>query len=36
MIELNEGFHSYYVYFITNDYRSTFYKEVTQVLKIIG
>lgn len=33
MIEFYEGYHSYYVYIITNDYRSTFYIGMTNNLK---
>lgn len=33
MIEFSEGYHSYYVYIITNDYRSTFYIGITNNLK---
>ncbi|UGS22735.1 GIY-YIG nuclease family protein [Flavobacterium channae] len=32
MIEYNEGFHTYYVYIITNKYKSTFYIGVTNNL----
>ncbi len=32
MYELNEGYHSYYVYIITNNYRSTFYIGMTSNL----
>ena len=32
MIEYNEGYHTYYVYIITNKYRSTFYIGVTNNL----
>ena len=34
MIEYNEGYHTYYVYIITNKYRSTFYIGVTNNLGI--
>ncbi len=34
MIEYNEGSHTYYVYIITNKYRSTFYVGVTNNLGI--
>ena len=33
MIEFNEGSHTYYVYIITNKYRSTFYIGVTNNLE---
>lgn len=33
MLNTQEGFHSYYVYIITNKYRSTFYIGVTNNLK---
>ena len=33
MYELNEGYHTYYVYIITNSYRSTFYIGMTNNLK---
>jgi putative endonuclease len=33
MIEFKEGFHSYYVYIITNKYRSTYYIGMTNSLK---
>ena len=32
MIEYNEGYHTFYVYIITNKYRSTFYIGVTNNL----
>jgi putative endonuclease len=32
MYELNEGYHTYYVYIITNTYRSTFYIGMTNDL----
>ena len=32
MIELNEGYHTYYVYIITNKYRSTYYIGMTNNL----
>lgn len=32
MIEYNEGYHSYYVYIITNKYRSTYYVGMTNNL----
>ena len=34
MIEYNEGHHTYYVYIITNKYRSTYYIGVTNNLSI--
>ncbi len=34
MYEFNEGYHTYYVYIITNKYRSTYYTGVTNNLKI--
>ncbi|MBI9041191.1 GIY-YIG nuclease family protein [Lutibacter sp.] len=34
MIEFNEGYHTYYVYIITNKYRSTYYIGVTNNLKV--
>ncbi len=34
MFNPQEGFHSYYVYILTNKYRSTFYIGVTNNLKI--
>lgn len=34
MIEYNEGYHTYYVYIITNKYRSTFYIGVTNNLGV--
>ena len=34
MIEFTEGSHTYFVYIITNRYRSTFYTGVTNNLKI--
>lgn len=34
MYELNEGYHTYYVYIITNKYRSTYYIGMTNNLKI--
>ena len=34
MYELNEGYHTYYVYIITNNYRSTFYIGMTNILRI--
>ena len=34
MIEYTEGYHSYYVYIITNKYRSTYYIGVTNNLSI--
>lgn len=34
MIEFNEGFHTYYVYIITNKYRSTYYIGVTNNLNV--
>lgn len=33
MIEFNEGYHTYYVYIITNKYRSTYYIGMTNNLK---
>ena len=33
MIEFQQGYHTYYVYVITNKYRSTFYIGVTNNLK---
>ena len=33
MIEFNEGSYRYYVYILTNDYRSTFYIGITNDLK---
>jgi putative endonuclease len=33
MIEFKKGFHTYYVYIITNKYRSTYYIGVTNNLK---
>ena len=33
MIEFNEGSYNYYVYILTNDYRSTFYIGITNDLK---
>ena len=33
MIEYNEGYHTYYVYIITNKYRSTYYIGMTNNLK---
>ena len=33
MIEFNEGHHTYYVYIITNKYRSTYYIGMTNNLK---
>ena len=33
MIDYNEGYHTYYVYIITNKYRSTFYIGMTNNLK---
>lgn len=32
MIEYNEGYHTYYVYIITNKYRSTYYIGITNNL----
>ena len=32
MIEFTEGYHTYYVYIITNKYRSTYYTGVTNNL----
>jgi putative endonuclease len=34
MYELCEGYHTYYVYIITNKYRSTFYIGMTNNLKV--
>lgn len=34
MIEFKEGFHTYYVYVITNKYRSTYYVGMTNDLKV--
>ena len=34
MYELNEGYHTYYVYIITNRYRSTFYIGMTNNLSV--
>ncbi|MHB1105146.1 MAG: GIY-YIG nuclease family protein [Lutibacter sp.] len=34
MYEFNEGYHTYYVYIITNKYRSTYYIGMTNNLKI--
>lgn len=34
MLNPQKGFHSYYVYIITNKYRSTFYIGVTNNLKV--
>ncbi|MEL1253029.1 GIY-YIG nuclease family protein [Flavobacterium sp. DGU38] len=34
MFNTKEGFHSYYVYILTNKYRSTFYIGVTNNLKL--
>ncbi|WP_370527668.1 GIY-YIG nuclease family protein [Flavobacterium sp. LC2016-12] len=34
MFNPQEGFHSYYVYILTNKYRSTFYIGVTNNLKL--
>jgi putative endonuclease len=34
MIEFTEGYHSYYVYIITNKYRSTYYIGITNNLGI--
>jgi len=34
MYELNEGYHTYYVYIITNNYRSTFYIGMTNNLRL--
>lgn len=34
MYELNEGYHTYYVYIITNSYRNTFYIGMTNNLKL--
>lgn len=34
MIEFKEGYHTYYVYIITNKYRSTYYIGVTNNLKV--
>ena len=34
MIEYNEGHHTYYVYIITNKYRSTYYTGMTNNLSI--
>ena len=33
MIEYNEGYHTYYVYIITNKYRSTYYIGMTNNLR---
>jgi putative endonuclease len=34
MIEFKQGFHTYYVYIITNKYRSTYYVGMTNNLKV--
>lgn len=34
MIEFIEGYHAYYVYIITNKYRTTFYTGMTNNLKV--
>ena len=34
MIEFKEGYHTYYVYIITNKYRSTYYIGMTNNLKV--
>ncbi|MFZ0597198.1 MAG: GIY-YIG nuclease family protein [Flavobacterium sp.] len=34
MFNLQQGFHTYYVYILTNKYRSTFYIGVTNNLKL--
>ncbi|HOZ76169.1 MAG TPA: GIY-YIG nuclease family protein [Flavobacterium sp.] len=34
MIEYNEGYHTYYVYIITNKYRSTYYVGMTNNLPL--
>lgn len=34
MIEFTEGYHTYYVYIITNKYRSTYYTGVTNNLSL--
>ena len=34
MIEYNEGYHTYYVYIITNKYRSTYYIGMTNNLGV--
>ena len=34
MIEFTEGYHAYYVYIITNKYRTTFYTGMTNNLKV--
>ena len=34
MIEYNEGYHTYYVYIITNKYRSTYYVGMTNNLNL--
>jgi putative endonuclease len=34
MIEFTEGYHTYYVYIITNNYRTTFYTGMTNNLKV--
>jgi putative endonuclease len=34
MIEFTEGYHTYYVYIITNKYRTTFYTGMTNNLKV--
>ena len=34
MIEYNEGYHTYYVYIITNKYRSTYYVGMTTNLNL--
>ena len=34
MIEYNEGYHTYYVYIITNKYRSTYYVGMTNTLNL--
>ena len=34
MIEFTEGYHTYYVYIITNKYRTTFYTGVTNNIKV--
>lgn len=34
MYEYNEGYYSYYVYIVTNKYRSTFYIGMTNNLRV--